>query len=41
MKMDVKACIKKEVIRLSNKEKISPEDATIIDSIKILFNHGL
>ena len=36
MKTEVRACIKKEVVRLKNKQILSSEDASIIDSIKIL-----
>lgn len=36
MKLEVKAFIKKEILRLSKKEVLSPKDATEIDSIKKL-----
>lgn len=40
MKIEVKAFIKKEVLRLKAKEQLSPEDATEIDSIKKLIDYG-
>lgn len=40
MKMEVKAFIKKEVLRLKAKEKLTPEDATEIDSIKKLIDYN-
>ena len=39
MKLEVKAFIKKEVQRLTAKEKITPEDATEIDAIKKLLEY--
>ena len=39
MKLEVKAFIKKEVQRLTAKEKITPEDATEIDAIKQLLEY--
>ena len=39
MKLEVKAYIKKEVQRLTVKEKITPEDATEIDAIKKLLEY--
>lgn len=39
MKTDVRAFIKKEVLRLTNKQMITPEDATEIDSIKKLIEY--
>lgn len=40
MKMEVKAFIKKEVLRLTAKEHLTPEDALEIDSIKKLVNYN-
>ena len=40
MKMEVKAFIKKEVLRLKAKKKIIPEDATEIDSIRKLIDYN-
>ena len=40
MKMEFKAFIKKEVLRLKAKEKLTPEDATEIDSIKQLIEYS-
>lgn len=40
MKMEVKAFIKKEVLRLKAKEKLTPEDATEIDSIRKLIDYN-
>lgn len=39
MKTEVKAFIKKEVLRLLAKDKLSPEDATKVDSIKKLIDY--
>lgn len=39
MKTDVRAFIKKEVLRLTHKQMITPEDATEIDSIKKLIEY--
>ena len=36
MRTEVRACIKKEVMRLKNETIISSEDATLIDSIERL-----
>lgn len=36
MKLEVKAFIKKEILRLSKKDNLSSKDATVIDSIKKL-----
>lgn len=40
MKMEVKAFIKKEVLRLKAKEKLTSKDATEIDSIKKLIDYN-
>ena len=40
MKMEVKAFIKKEVLRLKAKKQLTPEDATEIDSIKKLVDYN-
>lgn len=40
MKTEVKAFIKKEVLRLTNKQVITPEDAAEIDSIKKLVEYA-
>lgn len=40
MKMEVKAYIKKEVLRLTTKEQLTSEDALEIDSIKKLINYN-
>lgn len=39
IKLEVKAKIKKEVIRLKAKEQLTPDDATLIDSINKLVEH--
>lgn len=39
MRTEVRACIKKEVMRLKNEKIISSEDATLIDSIVKLFEY--
>ena len=39
MKTEVRACIKKEVLRLKNEKIISSEDATLIDSIEKLLQY--
>ncbi len=38
MKVEVKAFIKKEVLRLTRKKQLTPEDAATIDSIRKIFN---
>ena len=39
MRTEVRACIKKEVMRLKNEKIISSEDATLIDSIEKLIKY--
>ena len=39
MRTEVRACIKKEVMRLKNEKTISSEDATLIDSIEKLIQY--
>jgi len=39
MKLEVKAFIKKEILRLSTKDALSPKDATEVDSIKKLIDN--
>lgn len=39
MKTEVRAFIKKEVLRLKAKERLTSEDATEIDSIKKLIDY--
>ena len=39
MKTEVRAFIKKEVLRLQAKQYLTPEDAAEIDSIRKLLNH--
>ena len=39
MKTEVLAFMKKETLRLTNKEKFSPEDATLVDSIKKIIEY--
>lgn len=40
MRTEVRACIKKEVLRLKNEKIISSEDATLIDTIQKLIEYG-
>lgn len=39
MKTEVRACIKKEVVRLKDEKMITSEDATLIDSIQKLIEY--
>lgn len=39
MKTEVRACIKKEVMRLKQKDKLTSEDATLIDSIHKIMDY--
>ena len=39
MKLEVKAYIKKEILRLKAKTELTPEDAVLIDSIRKIANY--